>query len=161
MRACFEVAALDDARGAEVPLLGKPASARITHWLLEEEGGATFYAEGGEMKAGKGAHVRTWIKSPNAQRAVLSVKSGYVTVHVNGIPVLDAATFWSSDWNIQVELRKGHNEIDVKFGEARRARGPVPVRSLPGLPGTALGAPHRRSEAQYPLVRGQDGPGSG
>ncbi len=120
---------IDPARGPEVPILEKPADARIEHWLLEEdEGGFMHYDENNKDKPKqKDAHLRSWLKAPQGQRAILSVKTGYVTVYINGHPVLDQATFWSSDWNVQIELQADFNEIEVQFGKDRRARGPAPV----------------------------------
>jgi glucose/arabinose dehydrogenase/plastocyanin len=119
---------VDDARGPEVPILEKPSGARIDHWLMENKDGFVHYDETSKEKPkGKGLQLRSWLNTTQAQRAILSVKTGYVTVHVNGLPVLNAATFWSSDWNVQIELQEGLNEIEVHFGDDQRARGPAPV----------------------------------
>jgi len=130
------------ARGPEVPVLERPAASKISHWLFEtEDGKQLFYQEGHpDRPKGTKAHLRTWFESKRDQAAILSVKTGYISVYVNGRPVLQAATFWSSDWNVQIQLKKGLNEIEVKIPEDRRARGPAPVyvyspigQTLPGV----------------------------
>ena len=34
---------------------------------------------------------------------------------LNGVPVINSANWWSSDWNVQVQLKAGVNEIEVQY----------------------------------------------
>ena len=40
---------------------------------------------------------------------------------MNGVPVINSANWWSSDWNVQVQLKAGVNEIEVQYPPGRRS----------------------------------------
>ena len=51
----------------------------------------------------------------------------YVKVFLNGTPVISPANWWSSDWNVQVELQEGINQVEARYVKGRGARGYAPV----------------------------------
>ena len=59
--------------------------------------------------------MRTFVKTPALRRAILSIRHSYVRVLLNGVPVINSANWWSSDWNVQVQLKAGVNEIEVQY----------------------------------------------
>ena len=71
--------------------------------------------------------MRTFVESPSTRRATLSIKHSYVKVFLNGVPVIASANWWSSDWNVQVELVEGLNLIEVEYVSGRGAQGHAPV----------------------------------
>ncbi len=106
--------------GPEIPILEKPASSQISHWLLREgDSPERIYKFG--TKAGSHGTMRTFVKAPALRRAILSIRHSYVRVLLNGVPVINSANWWSSDWNVQVQLKAGVNEIEVQYPPGRRS----------------------------------------
>jgi plastocyanin len=113
-------------QGPEVPVLSRPGDSKINSWLLSAVKDAErYFVFGGS--AGKGGSMRTFVKSPSARRATLSIKHSYVKVFLNGVPVIASANWWSSDWNVQVDLEEGLNQIEVLYVSGRGAQGHTPV----------------------------------
>ncbi len=112
--------------GPEIPVLQKPEEGKLGLWLLEEDGQKErFFAFG--AKAGSFGTMRTFVRSPERRKAVLSIRHSYVKVLLNGTPVISSANWWSSDWNVQVELQEGINQIEARYVKGRGARGYAPV----------------------------------
>jgi len=112
--------------GPEIPVLQKPEEGKLPHWLLKEDGKEErFFTFGG--KAGSFGAMRTFVRSPEKRKAVLSIRHSYVKVFLNGTPVISSANWWSSDWNVQVELKEGINQIEAQYVKGRGARGYAPV----------------------------------
>lgn len=149
--------------GPEIPVLKKPEEGKLMHWLLKEEGQEErYFSHGG--KGGSFGTMRSYVEAREKCRAVLSIRHSYVKVLLNGSPVISSANWWSSDWNVQVELRKGLNQIEVRYVRGRGARGYAPVylydpigTGLQGLsmPGTEAGL--RRLATRYDLNHGVKG----
>jgi glucose/arabinose dehydrogenase/plastocyanin len=117
---------INSGKGPEIPVLQKPESSKLTHWLLREDGkGERHFVFGG--KAGSFGTMRTFVHSPSKRRAMLSVRHSYVKVFLNGTPVIASANWWSSDWNVQVELQEGINQIEARYVKGRGAGGYAPV----------------------------------
>lgn len=113
-------------KGPEVPVMERPEAGKLSHWLLKEgERPERPFAFG--SKAGSLGTMRTFAHSPAKRRAILSIKHSYVKVSLNGVPVISSANWWSSDWNVQVELKPGLNQIESKYIKGRGARGYAPV----------------------------------
>ncbi|MDB4720860.1 GDSL-type esterase/lipase family protein [Verrucomicrobiales bacterium] len=113
-------------QGPEVPVLSRPEDSKIKSWLLSAgNDGERYFVFGGSV--GKGGSMRTFVKSPSARRATLSIKHSYVKVFLNGVPVIASANWWSSDWNVQVDLVEGLNQIEVLYVSGRGAQGHAPV----------------------------------
>jgi len=113
-------------QGPEIPVLEKPQSGKLTHWFLKE-GEDPERVHQIDSRAGSFGSMRTFVRSSNAKRAILSIRHSYVKVFLNGVPVISSANWWSSDWNVQVDLRAGVNRIDAKYVKGRGARGYAPV----------------------------------
>ena len=112
--------------GPEIPVLQKPEEGKLPHWLLKEDGKEErFFTFGG--KAGSFGTMRTFVRSPKKRKAVLSIRHSYVKVFLNGTPVISSANWWSSDWNVQVELQEGINQIEAQYVKGRGAGGYAPV----------------------------------
>ncbi|MED5587183.1 MAG: GDSL-type esterase/lipase family protein [Verrucomicrobiota bacterium] len=117
---------INSGKGPEIPVLFKPESSKLTHWLLREEGQEErHFAFGG--KAGSFGTMRTFVTSPGKKRAMLSVRHSYVKVFLNGVPVIASANWWSSEWNVQVELQEGINQIEARYVRGRGAGGYAPI----------------------------------
>ena len=112
--------------GPEIPVLQKPEDSKLSHWLLKEEGKAERFFSFGS-KAGSFGTMHTYVRSPAKRKAVLSIRHSYVKVFLNGIPVISSANWWSSDWNVQVELQEGINRVEARYVKGRGARGYAPV----------------------------------
>ncbi|MAT31886.1 MAG: hypothetical protein CMP29_08870 [Roseibacillus sp.] len=112
--------------GPEIPVLQTPEESKLSLWLLEEDGQKERFFSFG-TKAGSFGTMRTFVRSPKRRKAVLSIRHSYVKVFLNGTPVISSANWWSSDWNVQVELQEGINQIEVKYVKGRGARGYAPV----------------------------------
>lgn len=112
------------AKGREVPVLELPKDSQVRSWL----NGNTFLRLGanGDRNT-KEAVIRTYVQSDIAQTVILSLRHQHVRVAVNSVQHLDVSTWWSSDWNLQIPLRKGLNEIEVEFSGANRAQGIAPM----------------------------------
>mgnify|MGYP001437611110 CR=1 FL=1 len=112
--------------GPEVPVMERPEAGKLSDWLLKEgESPEQPFTFGG--KTGSLGTMRTFVRSPSKKRAILSIKHSYVKVSLNGMPVISSANWWSSDWNVQVELKPGVNQIESKYLKGRGARGYAPV----------------------------------
>jgi glucose/arabinose dehydrogenase/lysophospholipase L1-like esterase/plastocyanin len=112
--------------GPEVPVMERPEAGKLAHWLLKEgESPERPFVFG--SKTGSLGTMRTFVSSPAKKRAILSIKHSYVKVSLNGVPVISSANWWSSDWNVQVELQPGLNQIESKYVPGRGARGYAPV----------------------------------
>ena len=112
--------------GPEVPVMERPEAGKLSNWLLKEsQTPERPFAFG--SKAGSLGTMRTFVRSPSKKRAILSIKHSYVKVSLNGMPVISSANWWSSDWNVQVELKPGVNQIESKYLKGRGARGYAPV----------------------------------
>ena len=113
-------------QGPEIPVMEKPQSGKLTHWFLKEGEKPERVYQVGEP-AGSFGSMRTFVRSSKAERAILSIRHSYVKVFLNGVPVISSANWWSSDWNVQVDLRAGVNQIEAKYVKGRGARGYAPV----------------------------------
>ena len=112
--------------GPEIPVLQKPEDSKLSHWLLKEDGKEERFFTFGS-KAGSFGTMRTFVRSPEKRKAVLSIRHSYVKVFLNGTPVISSANWWSSDWNVQVELQEGINQVEARYVKGRGARGYAPV----------------------------------
>ena len=113
-------------QGPEVPILNRPEDSKIVHWLFNNDGSQEQYYSFGK-NSNKGGSMRTFINSPNNRRATLSIKHSYVKVFLNCMPEIASANWWSSDWNVQVNLVKGLNQIEVQYVDGRGAQPHAPV----------------------------------
>jgi hypothetical protein len=137
-------------QGPEIPVMEKPQSGKLTHWFLKE-GEAPERVHQIDTRAGSFGSMRTFVRAPNAMRAILSIRHSYVKVFLNGVPVISSANWWSSDWNVQVDLRAGVNQIEAKYVKGRGARGYAPVYLFDPL-GQALDLETSKDEASLKIL---------
>ena len=113
-------------QGPEVPILNRPEDSKLINWIFSHnDNQEQFFSFGKSSK--KGGSMRTFVHSPNTRRATLSIRHSYVKVLLNGTPVIASANWWSSDWNVQVDLAKGLNQIEVQYVSGRGAQPHAPV----------------------------------
>ena len=113
-------------QGPEVPILNRPEDSKLINWLFSSDGNTELYYSFGTTSK-KGGSMHTYVESPSKGRATLSIKHSYVRVLLNGVPVIASANWWSSDWNVQVNLEKGINQIQVQYLSGRGAQPHAPV----------------------------------
>ena len=145
---------INSGKGPEIPVLQKPEESKLTHWLLREEGkGERHFILGG--KAGSFGTMRCFVRSPGKKRAMLSVRHSYVKVFLNGVPVIASANWWSSDWNVQVELQEGINQIEARYVKGRGAGGYAPVYLFSPLGAEMKDLDRFETEASLSKVAGE------
>ena len=118
------------ALGAEVPVLRLAPSSQLTHWLATEDAADSpsillVGPQGNRTK--REALLNTYFMAPEATRATLSLRHQHVTARVNGVQVLKSSTWWSSDWNVQLPIQEGINQIQIDFRGKEQAQGISPV----------------------------------
>ena len=132
------------AKGPEVPVLKVPGESQLTQWIKDKQ---VIRVEPGGLRNIKEALIKTYLHAAEARSAILHLRHQHARVSVNGVQLLDAGTWWSSDWNLQVSLRKGVNEIEIAFTGGSRAQGIAPVYLFSPL-GTLLeGVRHPGSQS--------------
>ncbi|MEQ1859565.1 MAG: PVC-type heme-binding CxxCH protein [Chthoniobacteraceae bacterium] len=102
-------------KGRSVPVLEVAADTQLHQWMRD---GAPF------ERAAKGKAdglYRTFVESGAAQPAILALKHGFLDVNVNGVQLLSGNTQWSSDQQVQLDLRPGLNEIEITFRKLKAA----------------------------------------
>jgi glucose/arabinose dehydrogenase/uncharacterized cupredoxin-like copper-binding protein/lysophospholipase L1-like esterase len=120
-------------KGRSVPVLEMAADTQLGFWQSARADGEVLVA--GSSKTPLGGANGTWFTSvdaKNAQPAMVSVKHGYVDIHLNGVQVLSADSMWSSQQQAQVELRKGVNKIAVTFRNLKAGVPPIYLSNLLG-----------------------------
>ncbi len=118
------------AKGRSVPVLETAPETRLNewHWLgTAGSGSATRYRaggpKGGTPPPGSGVY-RTYLQATAAQPATLAVRYSFLDISVNGDQLLSHDSQWSSEQQVQFDLRPGLNVIDV---ELRRLNGAPPA----------------------------------
>ncbi len=107
-------------KGRSVPVLEVAPETKVTQWLYLGETGASDV----NNKAATAAKVktyRTYIESDTAQSVLLSVKHGYLDISANGVQLLSADSPYSSEQQVQIELQKGLNSIEIAFRKIKAA----------------------------------------
>lgn len=112
------------AKSPEVPILNIPRESQLKAWLHESK---FLEVKPNGRRDLKEASIRTYVTSDKATSAILSLRHQHVQVTVNGVQLLDISTWWSSDWNLQVNLHEGINEIAINFVGGGRAQGIAPA----------------------------------
>lgn len=138
-------------KGRSVPVLDINPATEVAHWLLETAsagaGSAAAPAEGDKDKP-KNAPAKTWvfrtfIEASQEQSALLSVKHGYLDVSANGVQLLSADSPFSSQQQVQLELKKGLNVVEVAFRKlkSKDARPAIFIYDMVGQPLSAAKIP--------------------
>ena len=129
-------------KGRSVPVLEVAPETRVSQWLylgerdVTEPGIPPVSADPKKAKASpiKARTYRTFVETDAAQTALLSVKHGYLDILANGVQLLTADSQWSSEQQVQVELQRGLNSIEIAFRRAKPAMPPVFLYDLLGQP---------------------------
>ena len=129
-------------KGRSIPVLEVSPATKVNQWLYLGESTATEPSvppTAAEQKKGKPAPnkvktYRTFVAADAAQTALLSVKHGFLDISANGVQLLTADSQWSSEQQVQVELQRGLNSIEIAFRRAKPAMPPVYLFDLLGQP---------------------------
>jgi azurin len=69
----------------------------------------------GKAEPPKTTVYRTYINAQGAQTVLLNVKHGYLDVSANNVQLLTADSPWSSQQQVQLQLQKGVNLVELAF----------------------------------------------
>jgi glucose/arabinose dehydrogenase/azurin len=106
-------------KGRSVPVLEVAPGTELTSWLRD---GASFDPK---AKGKPDGVFRTFVEATSAQPAILAVKHGFLDVNVNGVQLLSSDTQWSSEQQVQLDLRPGLNVIEIAFRKLRTGAPPA------------------------------------
>ena len=140
-----------------VPVLVLAPESRLRHWMLQpEDVNAQQRAVDVQSKeaatAGSGLY-RTWIEADGGQSAVLALKYSYVDISINGVQMLAADSSWSSDQQVQLELKSGINVLEIAL---RNLKGAPPAIYLFDTLGQPLAKARIASDAATLQTFAQD-----
>ena len=131
------------AKGRSVPVLDVAPESEVKEWLFVGETGATeqkaYPAAGGGKGGGKNSAIktrtyRTYFEADAAQTALLNVRHGYLDVAANGVQILSADSPYSSQHQLQLELRKGLNVVEIAYRRSKPVPPPVFICDPLGYP---------------------------
>ncbi len=130
------------ARGRSVPVLNVAPESQVRQWLRVTETGSLEPQAATPAKSGKSAPLkvqtyRTFIEAEAAQTALLSVKHGYLDIAANGVQRLSSDSPYSSEQQVQIELQKGLNRIDIAYRKLKSGPPPVFIYDPLGQPLTS------------------------
>lgn len=133
---------IEPTKGRSVEVLQVPRESQVRMWsYLGANGLAAAQIvdtrDGKGLKPGAGIY-RTWIEATAPQPATLSVRYGYVDISINDIQLLSTDSMWSSEQQVQFELKKGLNVIDVTFRKIKDTPPAVYVYDPLGQPLTGV-----------------------
>jgi len=114
-------------KGRSVPVLEVNPATEVLQWLLAKNlsagaGGANppkVDKATAKDVVPKTTLYRTLIEAQVAQTVLLSVKHGFLDISANGVQVLTADSPYSSQQQVQFELQKGLNLVEVAFRKLR------------------------------------------
>ena len=125
--------------GRSVPVLEIAPETQLPqwHWLGADGKTApvTYSARGtpGTRPPGSGVY-RTYVQAPAALPATLAVKYSFLDISVNGEQLLSQDNQWSSEQQVQFELRPGLNVIEVVLRRLNGAAPPIYLYDPVGQP---------------------------
>jgi azurin len=113
-------------KSRSVPVLEVSPATEVGQWLLAAPrgagatGSASPSPSGAEKEKAKNAPpkafvFRTFIEAKLPQTVLLNVKHGYLDVSANGVQLLSADSPYSSQQQVQFELQKGLNLVELSF----------------------------------------------
>lgn len=128
-------AGTDVKRGRSIPVLSVDPATKIEHWRDESVSGGVDLAafpsavdlakaktEGVKVRA-----YRTFCVADEKKAALLSVKHSFLDISVNGVQVFSADNPFSSQQQVEVELKQGLNVIAIDFRRLKGKGAPPPV----------------------------------
>lgn len=134
-------------KGRSVPVLDIDKKSQLTHWHRYSPGGkgkASLHTS--KKSSGGAAHLyRTFVRTKKAQSATIGINNKALDVFVNGSLKFSQNALWSGDQQIQVDLIKGLNVIEIELKKPKKGRAPkgLPAVYLYDAVGSAL------ANAQY------------
>jgi len=136
------------AKGRSVPVLEIASGTRLQHWQWLGMDGSTkpvAFDTQAEATSAPGSGVyRTFLRSDVAQPVTLAVKYSFLDITVNGGQLLSHHSQWSSEQQVQFELARGLNVIEVAF---RNLKGLPPAVYLHDPLGQPLAQAHLTADA--------------
>jgi putative heme-binding domain-containing protein len=120
-------------RGRSVPVLEVSPETKVKQWLALGDSSAAPPVKG-KAAPPKTLTYRTFVEAAAAQTALLSVKHGFLDISANGVQLLSADSQWSSEQQVQVELQRGLNSLEITFRRAKPTMPPVFLYDLLGQP---------------------------
>lgn len=119
------------AKGRSVPVLEFAPETRLRFWQwLGLDGRAMpseFDARDNSAKGSGSGIYRTTIHSAKQQPAILSTKHSFLDIRLNGDNVLSHDSQWSSEQQVQLELKAGWNTVEMEY---RKLNGRPPAAFL-------------------------------
>lgn len=122
-------------RGRSIPVLSLDPATKVEHWRDEGASGgvdlAAFPSAVDLAKANtdgvKFRTYRTFCESDDKKAALLSLKYSFLDIFVNGVQIFSADNPFSSQQQVEVELKKGLNVIAIDFRRMKAKGAPPPV----------------------------------
>jgi azurin/glucose/arabinose dehydrogenase len=124
-------------KGRSVPVLQMDPATEVKQWTppvvtgsVEAAGLRTASAKAGaNVGPPKTAVYRTFINAQTPQTVLLNVKHGYLDVSANNVQLLTADSPWSAQQQVEIQLQKGVNlvELSLRRLKNKEARPPVYV----------------------------------
>ena len=122
-------------KGRSVPVLEVSPATEVRQWLAAPSPGAGNAGGQGpaeEKQKGKTAPpkafvYRSFIEAQLPQTVLLNVKHGYVDISANGVQLLAADSPYSSQQQVQFELQKGVNLVELAFRKLKNKEARPPV----------------------------------
>jgi azurin len=117
-------------KGRSVPVLEVAANSKLKHWLYFGEEGKD---KAKELVQGKGKFpaagaFKTFFNSDGKKSAIVAINHKNLEIRLNNSLVFKQDSFWSGDQQINVDLKKGLNTLDVVLlNKGRRGRPMPPV----------------------------------
>ncbi|RFC44478.1 MAG: Plastocyanin [Verrucomicrobia bacterium] len=143
-------------KGRSVPVLEVSPATEVLQWLAAKNSGVGGVGANSPSvdktkakdAAPKATVFRTLIESQGAQTVLLSVKHGFLDISANGVQLLTADSPYSSQQQVQIELQKGLNLVEVAFRKlrAKDAHPPVFIYDMTGQ--VLSGARFAKDEAE-------------
>lgn len=124
-------------KGRSVPVLEVAPEAKVKQWISVGEIGRTD-KEKDKAASFKTKTYRTFLEADAPQTALLSVKHGYLDISANGVQLLSADSPYSSEQQVQVDLQKGLNMVEIAFRKTKPVLPPVYVCNMLGQPLTGV-----------------------
>ena len=122
-------------KGRSVPVLEVSPATEVRQWLAAPSpgaGNAGAQGQAEDKQKGKPAPpkafvYRSFIEAQLPQTVLLNVKHGYVDISANGVQLLAADSPYSSQQQVQFELQKGVNLVELAFRKLKNKEARPPV----------------------------------
>ena len=119
-------------KGRSVPVLEVDKESQLTHWLFLGEDGESEpeqFAFGDKAMPGVGLF-RTFVQADEPKLAVIAIQHKAIDILLNDSLVFSQDSLWSGDQQVNVELVKGLNTIEMRLKTGRRKTKTMPASYL-------------------------------